>query len=116
MIKSLFNRKIELTKEEQKVENLVNLMLGKEDTDIEDDHESYSFMLSNRSQDCYIEINGSVTIINGETSTSRQFRLTAIEHFKKLIEREETRRYKENKAIIFNKTLTLLDKMEANLQ
>lgn len=115
-IKNLFKPKLNLTEDEAKIESVIKLLLSKEDTDIQDDYTSRSFLLSNKRLDYYVEVNGSVMVASGNHSNSKQLRLTVVEHYKDLIQKEESRRYKETKSVIFKKSLDLLDKMQENLE
>lgn len=106
---------IHLTEQEQKAENIVKGLLKKETTSIRSDLYTNSFILSNRELDFHIEINGSITIAKSSTTTSDQFRLTFVEHLKKFVMDEESRRYKADKELIFRKSLSQLDEMEKEL-
>lgn len=115
-IKSLFKTNLKLTEDEGKIEVVIKQLLSKEDTDIEDDYSSNSFLLANKRLDTYIEVNGSVMVQSDNNTNSKQLRLTVVEHYKDLIQQEKSRRFKETKNVIFKNSLDLLDRIKENLE
>jgi len=111
-----FKKEIILTEDETKIEEIIDSLLEKADTDIQEDFYSRSYMLSNTRLDSYVEVNGSISVASKDTSISRQVRLSVIEHFKERIQKEASARYKATKEITFKKTLSLLDSMSKHLK
>jgi hypothetical protein len=113
-LKKLLNPPIKLTEDEKKVDNIITLLLEKQSTIIKVDHPNY--LLSNKDLDFHIEINGSVSVAHKETMVVKNYRLTVNEYLRSKVQKEESRRYKEEKELIFKKSLSLLDKMESKLK
>ena len=109
--KLISRAKIKLTEKETKVESIINLLLSKPETTIRSNIFTNGFIISNQQLDFHLEVEQYLVIVKGKTTTSDAHRLTVLEHFKSLIAAEESRRYKDDKQLIFRKSISQLDEM-----
>lgn len=111
----MFNPPLKLTEKEEKVQNIVQKLLEKENTTIDTNFQAQSFILANKELNFNVEINGNILISTPHSSTSETFRLSFMEQLKKFVMEEESRRYQEKRESIFKNTLSQLDEMNKQL-
>jgi len=114
-IKKIISPELKLTNEEKKTQSILIKLLSKTDTDLIEQPYSTSILVANSQLDCYIEINGNISIVNDNIFRVIPYRLTFIEQLKSLAHKEIANRYAVNKEKLFNKSLSLLDDMETKL-
>ena len=113
----LFTSKVKLTEEQQKIKEVIELLVNIPETIIDVNPKDMSFLVSNEEHGYYISVDSvGVKISNHNFIVHKRFESSVIDVYKKVIGAEKTKRWKEKEDKIFSNAMELLDKIKLNLQ